>query len=315
VDYRIVDKHNPPLPKWALLDWGPLQSARGVLSYFDRFSNGASSGAPSFSYHRQSRELSRVRARYHVDAVAGTGTDLEKSVNVSRWLCDAVAPGGAEGVANNSLALLDHALGGRKGGCSGLNCAQFTVVFTELMLSLGLYSRAVVLRGFNPYQGGDHCVPIVWIREQRRWAMIDPLYHAYYGDREGKCLSPWDLRRGLAHHAFIRVNPDWGSRTHPWRWNENTLLLFYAKNLFSMGSPLRTGFGSCERGVVPMAWLVPRGFDPVYRELKLDRYHAMRNDGTVRLEVSNAEYRMARERWSAAGHAISSIKRFAAAPA
>lgn len=314
MNYRPVDKRNPNLPKWALLDFGPLQTNIGVLSYFDRFATRPSSELPPFRYDRRHRMLREVRRKYDLDTVAGSGDHLDKAVRVSRWLCDNVPPGGAVGVANDSLALLDHSFGQKEGGPHGLHCGQFAIVYSELMLSLGIRSRIVILEDFNPNHGGAHWVPIVWCPTPGKWAMVDPLYHAYYRDGSGAVLSPWEIRHNLVLQRPIHINKDWGSRTHPWGWSEHTLLVFYAKNLCYMGSPLLSTFGSLDRKRNPKVWLVPKGFDPVYRELKLARFYQMRDQHLVDFHVSEREYREAKRKRRFTDLITSSLPSFTSAP-
>ena len=92
--------------------------------------------------------------------------------------------------------------------------------------------------------------------------MVDSLYQACYHDEEGTILGPWAI-----------VNNDWGSKAHLWGWNEKTLLVFYAKNLCYMGSPLLNTSGLVDIEDNPTVWLVPKGFDPVgeYRKAKRER--------------------------------------------
>lgn len=296
------------------MDFGPLQTSIGVLNYFDRFTTRTDTRLPRFRYDCTHPKLREVRRKYHVDDVAGDGDELSMTLNVSRWLCDNVPPGGAVGVPSNSLALLGHSFGQKEGGPKGLHCGQFAVVLSELMLSLGIKARIVILEDFNPNHGGAHWVPVVWCAALGKWIMVDPLYHSYYRGEDGSILSPWEIRRDLIRQRPVHINKDWGSRTHPWGWSKQTLLAFYAKNLCYMGSPVVSTFGSIDRKHNPKVWLVPRGFDPVYREMKLDRFYHLRGGDTVDFEVSDAEYKKAVTRRRRTDLLTSSLTSFASPP-
>jgi len=314
MNYHRPDKRNPNLPKWALMSFGPLQSNIGVLNYFDRFSGRPDTKVPPFRYEFGSRSLTTVRRKYRLDSVAGSGDDTSKAVNLSRWLCDSVPPGGASAVPNNSLALLEHSYGQPHGGPTGLNCAQFAVVLSELLLSIGICARIVILQDFNPNHGGNHCVTVAWCRTRRKWVMVDPLYHAFYSDGNGTVLNPWEIRHHLVHQQPVLLNADWGSRNHPWNWSEATLLTFYAKNLCYMGSPLITGFASFDRKDNTGVWLIPKGFDPIYRELKLQCFYRMRDSEQIDFQVSRQQYLKERGRSLAQRIFTSSLKSFASSP-
>ena len=243
----------------------------GLLRLYDEFDPQPDKQAPGFQYECSHPELGRMREKYQLDRVAGTGDDWSKALNLMKWVTANISHRGditsalpevCKSLPMNGPGLLEYSYG--KGQDKGINCYMLAIVLTEACLSMGLKSRIVSLNPLNPYDYDNHLVAAVWCTNFSKWVMVDPSYNAYLRDDRGGILNPWEVRDLLCRHKPIVCNDE---LTHNGaRYSSEDYLRYMAKNLFYMHSPTFSGFDSATTSEKPWLTLTPRHFDVCKRE-------------------------------------------------
>ncbi len=243
----------------------------GILRLYDEFDLIPDERAPSFQYECSHPELDKLREKYRLDGIAGTGDDWSKAMNLMHWIAEHISyraditsalPEVCKSLPMNAKGLLEYAF--EKGQDCGINCYMHAIVLTEACLSLGLKSRIVSLNPLNPYDYDNHLVNVVWCGNLLKWVMVDSSYSAYLRDAGGEILNPWEVRDLLCRQKTIVCNDELvfngGKR------NSEDYLRYLAKNLVYMHSPTLSGFNTTTTSEKPWLTLAPKHFDACKRE-------------------------------------------------
>ncbi|MFZ1291900.1 MAG: transglutaminase-like domain-containing protein [Melioribacteraceae bacterium] len=261
-----------------------LRLYSGILRMYDEFDSLPDKLAPNFQYEFSHPELNRLREKYQLDLIAGTGDEWSKALNLMKWISEHIGykaditsslPEVCKTLPMNSLGLLEYSF--NKGQDFGINCYMHSIVLTEACLSLGLKSRIVSLNPLNPFDYDNHLVTIVWIPKFSKWVMLDSSYNGYLHDSGGKILNPWEVRDLLCRHKTIVCNEELvynGVKN-----NSEDYLRYLAKNLFYLHSPCFSGFDSTTTSEKPWLTLTPKHFNVCKRETYNMKWRAEGKDG------------------------------------
>jgi hypothetical protein len=159
--------------------------------------------------------FSILKSKYGLDAIAGTGGNLSKSLNLLSWLCDHTYHVGDydNHIPMNALDLLEYAYD--TGAEQGLNCLNLSYILTECLLSIGVPARTVLIMPFSPYDADNHVVTHAYIAELDKWIMLDPTWCAYFKDADGNILDVFELRTFLANDRDIFLNGEFSYNGTP----------------------------------------------------------------------------------------------------
>lgn len=222
-----------------------------------------------FLYDNENPQFMQLKSAYPIEAIAGDGEDFSKAVHLLNWVSEhTYHKGDYDGaIAFNSLALLNYAYD--KGSQCGINCVALAIILSECLLAVGLKARRVFLMPCSPYDGDNHVVTQVYIREMKKWVMLDPTLNAYFSNGQGEYLSLLELRNHLANQKPVFFNNE--AKYNDDQWNiESTKenIEYFAKNLFYFQTSEMSSFGdgsAVEEGTVPVnrsITLCPKGYDP-----------------------------------------------------
>jgi hypothetical protein len=155
--------------------------------------------------------LQALRERFDLDAIAGSGSDLERMVRLRDWIKSLFPHHTPYRMPEwNALVILDR--GSR--GVENFICMHYSVSLVQCCLALGLQARVVNLhRGIaDSYVIGheasadppvdEHVVAEIWSAEDKCWVMQDTDFDCHY-ERDGRPLSAWDI-----HRAFVESDLD-----------------------------------------------------------------------------------------------------------
>ena len=256
----------------------------GALRVFHDFSSSNNLKDYSFSYDFTSPKYEYLKSKYHIDTVAGSGSELEKALRLLRWCSENVLHNGGtkdvEFVPKTSGDILDYAFG--KGREYGVYCRLQAIVFTECCLALGIKSRILHCLPFSPNDFDTHVVSIVYISDLAKWVLLDGGNNRYFTDSENNVLSPMEIRTRLAFDGDIKCNePDDNYKT------------YMAKNMFYFKSLKYSTYGSDLLNNQETVYCIPAGFDVLGREIAYCEY-AIKNSpaGAVKdWEAALSEYK------------------------
>ena len=235
----------------------------GALRVFHDFRESDNNKDYSFSYDFASPKYEYLKRKYHIDTVAGNGSELEKSLRLLRWCSQNVLHNGGtkdvEFIPKTSGDILDYAFG--KGREYGVYCRLQAIVFTECCLALGIKSRILHCLPFSPNDFDSHVVSMVYISDLKKWVLLDATNNRYFIDSQNNILSTMEIRTKLAFDEYIECNePD------------DNYKIYMAKNMFYFKSLQYNTYGSDMLEKQKTIYCVPAGFDILDREIAYCQY-------------------------------------------
>lgn len=215
-----------------------------------------------------SRDLAKLRKKYNLTAIAGSGTPFDQAVCVMDWLTTHVRHNGNCNPSGTRCALtaLDFAFDQPE---KGVNCAWLATTLTECLLALGIPARTVYIMPFAPYDCDNHVVTHVWTGAQ--WVMLDPTCNCFAQDKDGNLLDVFSLRAVLADQQEVVFNEGLRYNGQPYGHEEHRDYL--AKDLFWFRMAECSG-----RANSRFVTIAPEGFDPQRHEV-LNIQYRMRVQG------------------------------------
>ncbi|MCA9732970.1 MAG: hypothetical protein H6696_00610 [Deferribacteres bacterium] len=155
-----------------------------------------------FYYADSSEEnLKLLRDTYNLNSVAGNGSEIERILNLSKWVYELT------GHANNPefpkeinaftlihMATVEHAT---------INCYMKTVILNEVFLSMGFYSRQTHLLPHSHEKDESHFITSVYSRTLEKWLWMDPDFGIYLTDEQGTILGYPEIRKRLISGALL----------------------------------------------------------------------------------------------------------------
>ncbi|MCD8171886.1 MAG: transglutaminase-like domain-containing protein [Alistipes sp.] len=209
---------------------------------------------PAFTYAPAGDEgLTSVRRELDLLAVAGSGDELSRIVNILDWVHNTVPHNGARNYRGepNALAIYQY----NKETGNGVNCRMLATMLKDCYLSLGIPARVVTCLPESEEDMDCHVINAVWSETLGKWLWVDPSYAAYITDGEGNMLGIGEVRQrlidGLPVH--VREGANWNHRGPVT--DEFYLHQYMAKNLYWIECSVDNGFNSENQYVQ----LVPHG--------------------------------------------------------
>lgn len=217
----------------------------------------------AFSYDFHAQGYEKLKNQYHIEDVAGNGTELEKALRLMTWCSQNVLHNGGtkdvEFVPKTSGDILDYAFG--KGREYGVYCRLQAIVFTECCLALGIKSRLLHCLPFSSNDFESHVVSMVYISNLAKWILLDAGNNRYFLDSKNTILSPMEIRTKLAFDEEIKCNVQ-----------DEHYKTYMAKNLFYFKSLQNNTYGSDMQKNQKTLYCIPAGFNVLDREIGYCQY-------------------------------------------
>ncbi len=121
------------------------------------------------------------------DVVAGATSDEEAYRRLTGWVREQWEPGRPDPYPPPDARVILRDI---RDSFTGGFCAQYCFVLVQAVQSFGLPARMVTVTG--------HEVVEAWLRDQRRWVMLDPTYELQVMDGAGRTLSALEIHRAAA---------------------------------------------------------------------------------------------------------------------
>ncbi|MBK9925774.1 MAG: transglutaminase domain-containing protein [Anaerolineales bacterium] len=210
----------------------------------------------TFSY--QSKDdpgLVNLRELYHLGTIAGTGTDLEKSQNMLKWVQETIRHDGSYPLPSkrDAISLIEYT----QSSGHGLNCRGLAIVLSESLLSVGVKARFVELLP-RDFSSESHVVTLAYLSELDQWMYLDPTYQAYFVDETNHYLDIAEIRSGLITGSLLQANSSINYNGGP---VDVDYLHYLAKNFYRFASPQVSAFGIDSSPDRKMVTLNPMGND------------------------------------------------------
>lgn len=196
------------------------------------------------TYRMDCPEYAELRDTYHLEQLAGKGSDLQRSIRLLQYLSPRLTHSAwyDNHIECNALRLLGYSLDNPE---HGINCRNKSKVLEECCLALGIYARRVRILPYSPYDLDCHVVTEIYDRKAEKWFMLDPTTNGCLVDENFQILSIQEARSRLATDQFVTF---WKSTARKrdaratYRKNiEQTQ--YFAKNLFRIQVDAVSQFG------------------------------------------------------------------------
>ncbi|MDR2193570.1 MAG: transglutaminase-like domain-containing protein [Treponema sp.] len=235
---------------------------RGILKMYGAFRGTTENVNITFQTDFANGNFSVLKNKYGLDAIAGNGDDLSKSLNILFWVCNHVRHKGNydNHVPMNALDLLEYSYD--KGTEQGLNCLNLSYIVTECLLSIGIPARTIGIYPFSPYDADNHVITHAYIESLDTWIMLDPTWCSYIKDADGRILNILEIRTAIADGRELFLNEEFAYNGEKLSTNSERVQFYkwyMAKNLFYFDTNEVSGFGREDRGRALM--ICPAGFN------------------------------------------------------
>lgn len=214
----------------------------GILKNNETFGIGR---ADKVEYHFDCPEYEELKQRYHLEKIAGKGSDFVRSVRLLHHLAPRLKhmSNYDNHIPCNSLALLEYCY---KKEDVGINCLNKSKILEECCLALGIYARRVGIMPYSCYDLDNHVVTEIFDRKKQKWVMLDCTSGGYFIDESGTPLSCLEIREHMKDQkpcsmVFARqkrTDMDWLFRKNLW------VNSYFAKNMFYFTVDKSSAFGS-----------------------------------------------------------------------
>ena len=214
---------------------------RGILCNNQSFQLGKQA---QVEYRSDCPEYAELKEKYHLNEIAGNGTELEHSVRLLKYLAPKLTHSAwyDNSVPCNGLALLEYSLEQPE---HGINCLNKSKILEECCLALGIYARRVRMLPYSPFDSDCHVVTEIFDRTLGKWCMLDPTTNGYLVDETGSVLSLLEARERMAQAGFVTFcrADETVQDLHEVAQKEMEWSAYFAKNLFRLQIDAVSQFG------------------------------------------------------------------------
>jgi hypothetical protein len=211
------------------------------------------------------QNLARLRKLYDLDTIAGQGPEVERIVNLARWVFQLTGHANEPEIPKelNAFNLIHLA----KDEHMQINCYMKTIILNEVYLATGWPSRQTHLLPSEKEEEASHFTTSVYARSLGKWIMMDPDLGAYMTDEKGTILGVAEIRSRMIAGRPLRVKDlvdagrlesarnDWSNFTRGVDY-----LWFLSDFLFKIQCPKRSVFNQASEPKRVMIELIPDGY-------------------------------------------------------
>jgi hypothetical protein len=201
-------------------------------------------------YHFDCPEFVTLRDMYHLEAIAGKGSDFKRAKRLLHYLAPRLTHCSwyDNHIPCNALDLLEYSLENPK---QGINCLNKSKILQECCLALGIYARRVCIMPYSPYDFDNHVVTEIYDRTMQKWIMLDATTDGFFVDETGIPLSLLEMRQKFANADFITYVRASDSLKNLKKLREKYIVpnTYICKNLFYFSVDQDSAFGVTGRSL------------------------------------------------------------------
>jgi len=200
---------------------------------------------PAFTYQSaDDPHLSDLRKTYHLDSVAGKGSEITRVVRLLQWFHNEVPHSDVKPLEVLTAKNIIETYRTTK---YAQGCYPLSIAMNEIFLSMGIKSRSVICFSDKyPTPEGGHVINSVYIDSLNKWIYIDPQENAYIKDEKGNFLSIAEVRERLIDGRSLILNATANYHQVPDK-KEVYLYQFMAEHLYRMICPVNSEWDSQTR--------------------------------------------------------------------
>ncbi len=216
-----------------------------ILKRSAPYHHGEDQNFPAFTYQAANDpHLADLRKTYHLDSVAGKGSETTKVIRLLQWFHDQVPH---DDVKPLDVLTAKNIIETYRGTKYAAGCYPLSIAMNEIFLSMGIKSRSVICFSAKyPVPAGGHVINSVYIDSLHKWIYIDPQENAYIKDEKGNFLSIMEVRERLIDGRPLVLNATANYHHVPDK-KEVYLYQFMAQHLYRMICPVNSAWDSQTR--------------------------------------------------------------------
>ncbi len=234
-----------------------------LLREYSKFGKTPGENIPQF-YYADSKDTNLIKLKelYNLDSVAGHGDEIEKIINLMKWVHNIVRHDGNSPnptptpTPTNALDIISVC----KKENRGANCRLMATILNEVYLAMGFPSRHITCLPFDKEDTDCHVINMVYSESLKKWLNMDPSFEAYFMDKDSNILGINEIRQKMIADEKLILNEEinWNGQPR----SEDTHLSYMSKNLFRFSCPLGSGFGyESNDSQADWVYLNPTGYD------------------------------------------------------
>ncbi len=221
----------------------------------------------TFTYAAPSDEnLARLRKLYDLDSIAGQGPEVDRIVNLTRWVYQLTGHANEPQIPKELTAFTLIRLA--KDEHMQINCYMKTVILNEVYLAMGWPSRQTHLLPSEKEEEESHYIASVYSRTLGRWILMDADFGVYATDDQGTVLGVAEMRSRLIAGrgvAVREIDPPPSVVARAWSNVQDfahgaSYLWYLQKNIFKIQCPQRNVFNQASEANRVMFELIPDGY-------------------------------------------------------
>jgi len=200
---------------------------------------------PAFTYQSpDDPHLTELRKSYHLDSVAGKGSEVTRVIRLLQWFHDEVPH---DDVKPLDVLTAKNIIETYRSTKYAAGCYPLSIAMNEIFLSMGIKSRSVIcFSGKYPTPAGGHVINSVYIDSLHKWIYIDPQENAYIKDEKGNFLSIAEVRERIINGRPLVLNATANYHHVPEK-KGVYLYQFMAQHLYRMICPVNSAWDSQTR--------------------------------------------------------------------
>lgn len=195
---------------------------------------------PAFAYQSaENPDLIRLRTKYKLDEVAGSGKDIDRAINLLSWFHNQVPH---QDVKNIDVLTAESIMETYRKTKYAQGCYGLAISMNEIFLSMGFKSRIVIcFSNQYPFPKGGHVINNVFIPSLNKWVYMDPQENAYIKDEEGNFLSVAEVRERLKNGQALVLNDSANYHGVPTK-QEEYLYNFMGNRMYRLICPVNSEY-------------------------------------------------------------------------
>jgi hypothetical protein len=210
-----------------------------------------------FVYNFNNQKLNELKKKYNLESVAGNGDEIEKIINLMKWVHKTVGWDGSNGIKadKNALSIIKKAVS----NSLKVNCRGIGIVLSEVYLSMGFKSKFVTCMPKSTQDCDCHIVTSVYSETKNKWLMMDACLENYCMDESGNILSIEEIRERFINN-LIMIFPDTinaNGIASDYSWYKSYYLI---KNFYRFEVHRISSFGLEDEKSCDLVQLVPKNY-------------------------------------------------------
>ena len=156
--------------------------------------NDADTTQCKWNYELTAEEKEKIMNYFQLDTVINDKKETwQKALAIGKFVSTNIPHGNqkTQPLAKDAITLWEFT----KTVEPAINCRLHSFFTSQLLTSAGIKNRILTCLPYDSTDGDCHVVNIVWIPEQKKWAMLDTDQSIIVVDENGTPLSPFEMRR------------------------------------------------------------------------------------------------------------------------